>query len=94
MIGTHADPVARFGRFGVSVVGIVGYRGIQLGTFDSIAGPLQCDIAFALLQRSCCCVRLRASRVRCESSPGRPLGRVKASTRTRTTWVSLVKLPG
>lgn len=27
-------------RFGVSVVGIVGYRGIQLGTFDTIAGPL------------------------------------------------------
>merc|ERR1719265_3057244 len=24
--------------FGVSVVGIVGYRGIQLGTFDTIAG--------------------------------------------------------
>merc|ERR1711896_125504 len=27
-----------YNGFGVSVVGIVGYRGLQLGTFDTIAG--------------------------------------------------------
>merc|ERR1712054_745065 len=29
---------ALYTGFGVSVVGIVGYRGLQLGTFDTIAG--------------------------------------------------------
>merc|ERR1712137_1474340 len=38
---TMAGPggfMALYTGFGVSVVGIVGYRGIQLGTFDTIAG--------------------------------------------------------
>merc|ERR1712137_1324365 len=30
--------LALYSGFGVSVVGIVGYRGIQLGTFDTITG--------------------------------------------------------
>merc|ERR1712045_102691 len=31
-------PLALYTGFGVSVVGIVGYRGLQLGTFDTITG--------------------------------------------------------
>merc|ERR1712100_665408 len=30
--------ISLWNGFGVSVVGIVGYRGLQLGTFDTIAG--------------------------------------------------------
>jgi solute carrier family 25 (adenine nucleotide translocator) protein 4/5/6/31 len=35
---THGGFFALYTGFGVSVVGIVGYRGIQLGTFDTICG--------------------------------------------------------
>merc|ERR1712184_183844 len=35
---THGGFFALYTGFGVSVVGIVGYRGIQLGTFDTITG--------------------------------------------------------
>merc|ERR1712039_634244 len=34
----HGGVMALYTGFGVSVVGIVGYRGIQLGTFDTITG--------------------------------------------------------
>merc|ERR1712238_497487 len=45
---TMAGPggfLALYTGFGVSVVGIVGYRGLQLGTFDTITGlnPYQKD---------------------------------------------------
>jgi len=35
---SHGGFLALYTGFGVSVVGIVGYRGIQLGTFDTITG--------------------------------------------------------
>merc|ERR1711953_1403351 len=35
---SHGGFFALYTGFGVSVVGIVGYRGIQLGTFDTITG--------------------------------------------------------
>merc|ERR1712206_701 len=41
IIKTMAGPggfLALYTGFGVSVVGIVGYRGLQLGTFDTITG--------------------------------------------------------
>merc|ERR1719491_1546739 len=48
---TMAGPggfLALYTGFGVSVVGIVGYRGLQLGTFDTITGlnPYQKDKGF------------------------------------------------
>merc|ERR1712110_775100 len=38
---THGGFFALYTGFGVSVVGIVGYRGIQLGTFDTVRRRMQ-----------------------------------------------------